>query len=1321
MTASPSSRRTGIVLAIGVLALGTVVLAAMQANPARPREPFTQEKSSATQERTAGSASAPTSSAAHSARGAEIIIHGGYPELRVNGEPFFIHSAAFFYYRIPQDLWEISLERYRALGINTIDLYIPWNWHELQEGQFDFDGHTNPRRDLRGLLKILADKNLKLIARPGPLILNEWRYGGLPGWLLERADFEAALTAEYRMDNLDLLEGRYPPLAGLASRDAEAAAQAWSANSVYMDAAQKWLVAVAHELSSYDALRPPDSVAAPAGAAPPHAASAAAAAKDQPAAPTNTPLLFVQLDDDMASGRTNRTGPAFWHYVESLRAALRSGGVGAPAFLNPTDMRDSAAGSAQAEPIAAMGQWYMRPDPNSSSALKERELTAEDASTIEFFTEELKTQPNFPPALIEYQAGWYAPGDDDRPIDSDAENTLDSSRLFLAHGLHGISYFPLQDSVTPAGWHVPWANQNYLWTAALDPNGHSRRRSDAVERTSEILMRWGPQLAAAHKRADFGIVYSIGAYDQSALTEADIRRVSEGVQKIERLAQLDHLSSELLDPEYQPVEQLLRDPMILLPDFDSAADRGKDSAAVATVDGNSRADSAPQLSEKSQHALVEYVRRGGTLFIFPHRPAGDVLAELWKDVTPPANSEPSDIVSLRWSFGSGHVIESSKDFFSWINLKQSFAENRQQENAEWDLRAIRKILGLAGIRPAVTIEGNPMQASSLIVTELVSNEGTGQLGARTSGHGWLSVTNLNGQNAIDASLALLAPSVSSTGAAPPPPPSLEITVPPRESVLLPLGVSLCLDEKPPPDCSDEVSASGAELVSVAREGKTLELSFYAPSRAEIRLRLESTPSHVEVEDTKPETKWLPERHELTLTISRGAAPGYRRLLKVQLPYTPHVPSVARESDRGRGWTEMSVVNAVRMPLGPNASLGTSPPLIVIDDPRAVRVAFEASNTDRDAKGDIDINVTGPYRGTATLRILPGQIAVDATKLKPPAADDSTRKVLDPDENGLLRGNIEAREGHERKHSAIFFVPLRADTTTPYRYDFDGDGAIEWVLENSSERLIISPASGGRAVALADKRSGFDGLSSVGALRDGFSFTPNPPGISPERARGRYGLFNRAYEAAWVADNKNTVLDLHYHAADVFPFGADIEKKIELDGENVNVSYHVALSAAGQGAGPAAAEDQPQSFVVTESLPAIDEPGRLTKFCWSTVSPQDTAAPPASVPAPAPPAKQKQRNGAAPSEQTPPAAQAPIADEANCRDFAPGGAAIEIPADANHIEVRTPGRPGVALDWDSGRITIQPKRYSALLELHSAVLKPGEDWRAKLHFRILALD
>jgi Glycosyl hydrolases family 35 len=1279
MTASRRSRRTGFVATLGVLAIAIFAGGAARSVSKASTLPYSQEKPSALPQ---------NSPNGHGARGIEIVMHGGYPELRVNGEPFFIHSAAFFYYRVPRDLWEVSLERYRALGINTIDLYIPWNWHELADGEFDFDGHTNSRRDLRGLLKLLANKNLKLIARPGPLILNEWRFGGYPEWLLQRADFQAAMPAEFRMDELDLLEGRYPPLAGLNSRDAEAAASAWLANPLHMDYSRKWLEAVGRELAPYAASPPADSVGAGATAA---LATLAATA------PPNLPLLFVQLDDDVANGRANRAGPAVWRYLESLREALRAGGLGVPVFINPTDMRVAAAGAALDNPIGVMGQWYLHPN-SDVHADKELKLSAEDASTIEFFTEELKTQPGFPPSLIEYQAGWYAPGDDDRPVESAAENTLDSSRLFLAHGLHGISYFPLQDSVVPAGWSVPWANQSYLWNAALDPNGHSRRRADAIARNGEILMRWGPQLAAAHKRADFGVIYPLGAYDQSSLTAEDIRRVSEGVQKIERLAQLDHLSSELLDPEYQPVEQLQRDAMILLPVFDRTPDATAGSAAGG--------DSTPlQLSEKSQRALVEYVRSGGTLFVFPKRPAGEVLAELWKEA-PAANPEAGDIVSVRWAFGSGHVIESSKDLFSWINLKQSFVENRQAESSDWDLRAIRKILTQAGVHPAITVLGDPVQASSLVITELVSNEGTGKLGARTSGHGWLSVTNLNADDSIDASLLLLTPAASSVTETPERI-SLDITVPPRESLLVPLGLSLCLDEAPatatasPPSCSDEVLISGAELVSAARDGKRLELTFYSPARADIRLRLEQAPSHVEVEDTSPETKWSQERHELSLATSRGAAPGYLRKLKVQLPYVPHVPSVTRESDRGRGWSEMSVVNALRLPLGPITNLGTSPPLIVIDDPRAARVTFEASNTDRDFHGDIDVNLSGAYKGSANLRILAGQIAVDTAKLKPPTSDSSRGAGPPPlDENGLLHGSIEAREGHDRKQSSIFYVPLRTDATTAYRYDFDDDGALEWVLENASLRLIVSPASGGRALALVEKSLGFDVLSSVGGLRDGFSFTPNPPGISPERERGRYGLFNRAYEAAWVPDDKNTAMTLSYHAADVFPYGAKIEKRVEIEGDSLSVSYRVSLdSPDAASAGPHAAAaavpaDQAQSFVATQSVPALDERGRLTKFCWSAAPPKDAPAPSA-----------KDSEGAT----------------EHCDDFAPGGAAIEIPADANHLEVRTAGRPGLAIDWDSGRLTIAPKRYSALLELRSAALKPGDETRATLRFRILTSE
>ncbi len=403
---------------------------------------------------------------APAAGGLEIVENGGYPELRVDGKPFFIHSAAFFYYRIPVDQWEHLLRVYRSYGINTIDLYIPWNWHEPKEGEIDFDGHTNPRRNLRALLAMIESANLRLIARPGPEIGNEWKHGGYPGWLLERP--------EYKMDPIDWIEGRYAPLDNLMASDAEAAAEGWLANPTHMEKSREWLTAVAKELAKYSARR------------------IVHFEKDEKSAgprDVSGPLLFVQLGDDFALGRSNRVGPNFWRYVESLRGAVEAGGVTVPVFINPTDMRVSAGGSNRERPIGVMGQWYLERRPENSGGV--RRFTASDAAEVEFFTEELKTQPAFPPVMIEYQAGWYTPGDDDGPMASPPENTLLSSRLLIANGIHGINYFPLQDTYSPAGYSVPWANRSYRWDAALAPDGEQQPRMHAVIRNMEILAAVG--------------------------------------------------------------------------------------------------------------------------------------------------------------------------------------------------------------------------------------------------------------------------------------------------------------------------------------------------------------------------------------------------------------------------------------------------------------------------------------------------------------------------------------------------------------------------------------------------------------------------------------------------------------------------------------------------------------------------------------------------------------------------------------------------------------------------------------------------------------
>ncbi len=1184
--------------------------------------------------------SVPESHAADSksARGAEIVEHGGYPELRVDGSPFFIVSAAFFYYRIPRDQWEPMLDLYRTIGINTLDIYIPWNWHEIKEGEFDFDGHTNPRRDLRGLLALIMQKGFKLIARPGPEILNEWRHGGYPGWLLERP--------EYKMDIVDRLEGRYAPLDALNPHDAEAAARGWLDNPTHMAYAGTWLKGVAKELVSYSSNH------------------ALAAHSDNPVAPSRDssgPLLFVQLGDDFGEGRTNRTGPDFWRYAEELRGMLAAGGIDVPVFINPTDMRVAATGADLDRPIGVMGQWYI-----SASATLEsnpRLLTARDASDIEFFTEELKTQPRFPPVMIEYQAGWYAPADDDGPQESPPESTLLSSRLLIGNGIHGLNYFPLQDTLTPAGYSVPWANRYYRWNAALGPDGEAQPRLRAVRRNTRFLERWGQQLAASHKRADFGILYPLGAYPQEELTTQDILRVSASVMRLERLGALAMLSDELLDPEHQPVEQLLRDALLLLPVFDP----GKPQF---------------QLSERAQRTIVEYVRRGGTLIIFPARPSGNVIEELWNSTPASPATIPGSAIRSRWKFGDGEVIESTRDFFSFVELDRDLAEARAQREIGGAMGVIREFIAAAGILPSVRIVGKPADVNELIASEIVTNEGTGLLGERKGGQGFLSVVNLSEGETMDTLLEIRPPAASARGTLAEEE-TLHVIVPPRESLLLPLDTPICFADPGNAPCGDLVESSGAEFLGAHREGKDLELLFYVPARAEIHLRLSRQPRHVTLDEATPDNAWSVKDKELEVIIPRGAAPDFLRILKIDLPYTPHVLEPAKRTKPSPNEFEYFVENAMRLPTSATAFLRTFPPLVILDPDRATTILLQGENRNPIALQDVDISVDGPLRGSTSARIFPRSATIEKIKLKPAGKEAAPPPAPD----GLLHGTIEIRSGRDRRIIPIAFLQTRESGTTHYRYDFDRDGADEWVLENARLRLIVSPESGGRAMALVDKPTGANLSTSVGLLRDNFSFTENSSGSGDLRARGRYGLFNRSYIPEWFAEKDNPALGLHYDAPDVFPSGARIEKTIQLENaDTLRVDYRVALKAASSGsAGPS--EAHPQAFVAVNSFPATAKSGHATQFCWVGNTDAGTASDAAE---------------SASEEKT----------GRHCQDFSPGGKAIELPTGTMRVEIQTPGRPTIAFEWECAKacahLTIEPKIFSALFRLEFPPLTSGGD-------------
>ena len=78
----------------------------------------------------------------------------------------YVQAVEFPYYLYPRPLWERELAWLKNIGIRTVAFSIPRNWHQLENGEFDFSGRTAPRRDLQGLVKLLRRLGLHAWIRP---------------------------------------------------------------------------------------------------------------------------------------------------------------------------------------------------------------------------------------------------------------------------------------------------------------------------------------------------------------------------------------------------------------------------------------------------------------------------------------------------------------------------------------------------------------------------------------------------------------------------------------------------------------------------------------------------------------------------------------------------------------------------------------------------------------------------------------------------------------------------------------------------------------------------------------------------------------------------------------------------------------------------------------------------------------------------------------------------------------------------------------------------------------------------------------------------
>ncbi|MEU3223075.1 beta-galactosidase [Streptomyces sp. NPDC006976] len=116
------------------------------------------------------------------------------------GLPHRVLSGSLHYFRVHPEQWADRLERLAALGLNTVDTYVPWNFHERTPGAVRFEGW----HDLGRFIRLAQEQGLDVIVRPGPYICAEWDNGGLPAWLTGTPGMR--------------LRTSYPPFLGAVSR-----------------------------------------------------------------------------------------------------------------------------------------------------------------------------------------------------------------------------------------------------------------------------------------------------------------------------------------------------------------------------------------------------------------------------------------------------------------------------------------------------------------------------------------------------------------------------------------------------------------------------------------------------------------------------------------------------------------------------------------------------------------------------------------------------------------------------------------------------------------------------------------------------------------------------------------------------------------------------------------------------------------------------------------------------------------------------------------------------------------------------------------------
>nr|MDO8079769.1 beta-galactosidase [Candidatus Freyarchaeota archaeon] len=517
----------------------------------------------------------------------------------------FLLSGEIHYFRVPKREWRERLAKLKNAGLNAVSTYIPWNWHELSPGVFDFQGSPVDERDLETFLEYAREEGLGVIAKPGPYICAEWENGGIPSWFI--GNHPEVLARNSRGKPTFWFSKKFPVLtylhpiylnqtrnwfenvASILSRhqykkggsvilvqidnESSYGFHFWPFDTDYNDIVigtgndeglyQKWLrekyqsikdLNRRYHLSfdSFSSVEPPRRMV-----------------KDN----RFLPWIFdwMEFKEEMIA-----------NFLSGLANVIRRGGVDVPLYTNePYNILSPASISRKSKVVFDTVDLYPQ-------LIQDLESLTEVVNNIERLKAE---QPNSAPLTLELQAGWFVSGVPDNMV-----HLLE--RLAYIHGLKGFNFYMFSGGVNPRGYGT--TNRIYYHDAPLDERGGETNKYSVVKRFIDFV---NSSETRTRKLAEFGLgyyhpyVYARLVNSRSNLSTG-YRTLYRFMEKFMKTVLEAGFNFELVDLRQVSLEKLIQIPLLYVFSFDFM-----ESTVV----------------EK----LVEYVERGGFLVVLPYLPELD--------------------------------------------------------------------------------------------------------------------------------------------------------------------------------------------------------------------------------------------------------------------------------------------------------------------------------------------------------------------------------------------------------------------------------------------------------------------------------------------------------------------------------------------------------------------------------------------------------------------------------------------------------------------------------------------------------------------------